>query len=166
LSEQCPEARGLSLPVLFERVLVVRATVELGDQQLRTPEHVDLVAGDDLVDLGPGETVAVDEAQVGVFEDGAGKGGWVQDARQVLERSLRRRHRDAVVARGVRVRERWTRTPWCRRAVRAVTATGLSHRTSPHKVPADRWLSTAPGPHARTAAIARACGDGGRWPTA
>jgi hypothetical protein len=55
-------------------VLVVGAAVELGDQALRSPEHVDLVAVDVLVDLGTREAVAVDEREERVLEDRARRG--------------------------------------------------------------------------------------------
>ena len=72
-----------------------------------------------------------------------------------------------VTSSRVRVRERCTRMPLCRRLVGAVTSM-ISGQRSPnaHSAPAATWLSRAPGPHASTAAIARACGDGGTCPTA
>src|SRR5919201_5692929 len=57
----------VALAVLLERVLVV-AAVELGDEALRAPEGVGLVAVDDRVHLGPGEVIAGDEGQERVLE--------------------------------------------------------------------------------------------------
>jgi hypothetical protein len=96
------------------------AAVDLDDQTLRPPEHVDLEAGDSLVDLGSGQVVFVDEAEEQILEVGAGRarrvvfvahevvdarfvhrsgeGGAGQDACQVLEGAGGGGHRDAVVA--------------------------------------------------------------------
>jgi hypothetical protein len=61
-----------------------------------------------------------------------------------------------VVSAGVRVTERWTLMPRCVRIDRPATVTSI--RTPPAglslcSAAADRWERTAPGPHARTAAI-------------
>jgi hypothetical protein len=58
-------------------VEVEGAAVELDDQSLVSPQHVDLVAGDSLVDLGSGQVVSVDEANEQVLERGAGRAGRV-----------------------------------------------------------------------------------------
>ena len=71
-----------------------------------------------------------------------------------------------VTSSGVRVRERCTRMPLCRRwCGRDVDDLG-QRSPNAHSAPAARWPSRAPGPHASTAAIARACGDAGTCPTA
>src|SRR5690242_6457503 len=55
--------------------------------------------------------------------------------------------------------ERWTRIPFGRRSPTTVTSQGRSHCLQyPHKAMAELWLSTAPGPQARTAALAHSCG--------
>jgi hypothetical protein len=58
-------------------VAVEGAAVELDDEALVSPEHVDLVAGDVLVDLRSWEAVALDEAEEPVLEAGAGWAGCV-----------------------------------------------------------------------------------------
>ena len=57
--------------------------------------------------------------------------------------------------------------PLSRCLVGAVTSVSVGQRgTIFHSAAADPWLSAASAPQARTAAIAVASGDGGRWPTA
>src|SRR4029079_5539461 len=105
--------------------------VELGDQPLWAPEHVDLVAGDGGVDLGAWEVVVVEEREESVLEHrarracglalsearrevvdvqdlaeprivyGAGEGVWGQHAREVGERAGGGGDRDVPVARDV-----------------------------------------------------------------
>ena len=55
--------------------------------------------------------------------------------------------------------ERWVRTPGGRLSVRTVTSGVRGHRLKPQSAAAESWLSTAPSPHARTAAAARATGS-------
>jgi hypothetical protein len=64
------EQVGVLLAVALELLLVLVA-VELGDQPLRAPEHVDLIAGDGGVDLGQRESIPADESQERVLEERA-----------------------------------------------------------------------------------------------
>jgi hypothetical protein len=59
---------------LFERVLVAVSAVELDHEPVLPPEHVDLVAGDDLVGLGAGYAASVHGLQELVFE---ARSGWL-----------------------------------------------------------------------------------------
>ena len=118
--EPLTEEMRVPFAVLLEGVAVEGAAVELDDQALVSVQHVDLLAGDLLVDLGSWEVVAVDEAEELVFEVGAGRARVVvlvadevadarfvhgsgegvagQDAGQVVEGAGRGGDGDAVVA--------------------------------------------------------------------
>lgn len=61
---------GVALAIALECVLVVVCpAVELDDQALAPPQHVHLVAGHPLVDLGERQALAANEAEELVLED-------------------------------------------------------------------------------------------------
>ena len=60
---------------------------------------------------------------------------------------------------GSSVVERWVVMPGRRTCFAVVTSGVWGQRLSPHSAAAESWLSSAPSPHARTAAIARATGS-------
>ena len=71
-----------------------------------------------------------------------------------------------LTSRQARVLDRCTTIPGRRRSPGTVTSNGSSHRLqNPHITIAEPWLSAAPRPHARTAALARSCGVTARRPT-
>ena len=68
------EEVGVAVAVVFEGGGggVELAAVEFDDELVVAVDGVDLVAGDDLVELGEWEAVALEEADEAVFEVGAG----------------------------------------------------------------------------------------------
>src|SRR5215210_4858921 len=138
---------------------------------------------------GRGEAVAVEEAEELVLEERARGGDVVPDevaeARlvhgpgegvsgeppfQIVEGALGRGDRDAVVEGGVLRRERGG-AMGLDAGMLVLAARGHVHRSMPGRCDAPQRCRGAVAQHgaraqASTAAIARACGDGGRWPTA
>src|SRR5215210_4376719 len=179
----------VAFAVLLEGVAVDAVAVELDDEPLLAPDGVDLIAGDALVDLRTWEAVAVDEAEELVLEDGARGGDVVpdevakarlvhgsgeraggEDALEVVERAVRRCDGDAVVDGGVLRLERGG-AMGVDAGMLVLAARGHVHRSVPGRCDAPQRCRGAVAQHgaraqASTAAIARACGDGGRWPTA
>jgi hypothetical protein len=75
---------GVPVPVALE-VSVKGASVELGDQPLRAPQHVDLVARDERIHLRARQCVSVAEREERVLEHRPGRGaGAVDQPRQHL----------------------------------------------------------------------------------
>ena len=108
-----------------------------------------LLRGDESLDLG--------------LVEGSGESFRGEDVGEVDERAERGGDADAVVDGGVWVGGAVDEDPLSRCLVGAVTSVGVGQRgTIRHSAAAERWLSTASGPQASTAAIAVASGEGGR----